>query len=231
MNKILGIIGGMGPEATAGLFMKIIKATPAEKDQDHFRIIIDSNPKIPDRTAAILYNGESPIPQLIETAKNLEKLGVHVAGIPCITAHNFIDDIRPAVSYKILNALEELNKYITGELPQCDKIGVLCSSGTMKTGLFNRFLSDYEIIYPCEDTQNNKVMEAIFGKQGIKQGNTGKEPKGLLYEAGIELIKMGAKAIIGGCTEIPLVLFDGDFEVPFLDPMAVLAKALVDYTL
>jgi len=82
-EKIIGILGGMGPEATIDLFYKIIKFTPAKKDQDHLRIIIDNNPKIPDRTAAILGKGEDPIPALRETAKNLEKAGADFIIIPC----------------------------------------------------------------------------------------------------------------------------------------------------
>jgi aspartate racemase len=76
-EKIIGILGGMGPEATIDLFYKIVKFTPAEKDQDHLRIIIDNNPKIPDRTAAILKKGEDPLPALQETARNLEKAGFY----------------------------------------------------------------------------------------------------------------------------------------------------------
>lgn len=228
-EKIIGIIGGMGPEATENLFMKIIKATPVRCDQDHHHVIIDSNPKIPDRTAAILEKGESPVTQMVMTARNLEKLGVHVAGIPCITAHNFIEEVRAAVSYSVLSALEELNKSILENFSDIDSIGVLCTSGTMKTGLFDCFLPQKQIVYPCEKTQQNNVMEAIYGVDGIKRGNTGETPKRLLIEAGKELVAKGAKVLVGGCTEIPLVLTDGDFEVPFLDPMAILAQALVKY--
>lgn len=228
-NKTIGIIGGMGPEATAALFLKIIRATPALRDQDHCRVVIESNPKIPDRTAAILEGGESPVPMMTQTAKSLEKLGVDVAGIPCITAHYFLEDVRPAVSYRILNALEELDRHIAQKMPDCDAVGVLCTSGTRKTGLFDRYLQQRRVLYPSQETQTQKVMEAIYGPNGIKRGNTGSQPRALLLEAGKELIDNGAKAIVGGCTEIPLVLFEGDFTVPFLDPMAVLAKALVEY--
>ena len=80
----------MGPEASAQIYMKMIKATKVKRDQDHFRIIIDSNPKIPDRTRAILGLGESPVPEIIKTANNLLKMGVELACIPCITSHFFL---------------------------------------------------------------------------------------------------------------------------------------------
>lgn len=228
-EKIIGIIGGMGPEATAGLFLKIIKATPVEKDQDHFRVIIDSNPKIPDRTAAILGNGPSPLEAMIETGRNLEKLGVSVAGIPCITAHFYIEELQKALSYKILNALQELQKSISSAYRDIERIGVLSTTGTMRTGLFNRYLAPYEILYPGSHTQETKVMEAIYGKYGIKKGNTGEYPARLLREAGQELVEKGAQAIVAGCTELPLVLRQEHFSVPLFDPMEVLARALVNY--
>ncbi|GAH53208.1 unnamed protein product, partial [marine sediment metagenome] len=106
-EKIIGILGGMGPEATVDLFHKIIKFTPAKKDQDHFRIIIDNNPKIPDRTAAILGKGEDPLPALQETARNLEKAGVDFIIIPCNTAHYFLPQIQKSVNIPVLNMIEE----------------------------------------------------------------------------------------------------------------------------
>ena len=89
VEKIIGIIGGMGPEATADLYLRIIRATPVEKDQDHYRVIIDSNPKIPDRTPAIIGDGENPLPLMAETAKNVEKAGADFLIMPCNTAHYF----------------------------------------------------------------------------------------------------------------------------------------------
>lgn len=89
MGKVIGILGGMGPEATAELFLRIIKATPAQRDQDHLRVIVDNNPKIPDRTAAILGEGQSPLPEMVRTARNLERAGVDFIVMPCNTAHYY----------------------------------------------------------------------------------------------------------------------------------------------
>ncbi len=81
-EKIIGILGGMGPEATADLFHRIIRATPVKRDQDHFRVIIDSNSKIADRTPAILGTGPSPLPMMVETGKNLERAGADFLLLP-----------------------------------------------------------------------------------------------------------------------------------------------------
>lgn len=226
-EKIIGIIGGMGPEATANLFMKIIKATEVDKEQEHFRVIIDSNPKIPDRTKAILENGESPVNAIVATAKSLEKAQVDLACISCITAHYFFDEIQSQVSYKIINALEELNLYLKDNYSNIGNIGVLATSGTIKSDLFRKYLPNFNIIYPDEDTQSEKVMKAIYGETGIKKGNIGKENKGLLISSSKELIDKGAQIIIGGCTEITLVLKSHDISKPLIDPMDVLAESIV----
>ncbi len=104
-HKIIGILGGMGPEATADLFLKVIKSTPAKKDQDHLRIIVDNNPQIPDRTAAILRGGEDPTPALVDVAKNLDRM---VQGIMIRTfAHQIVVDMAKYASIPVINALTD----------------------------------------------------------------------------------------------------------------------------
>lgn len=226
-DKLIGILGGMGPEATAECYLKIIRATNAQKDQDHYRVIIDSNAKIPDRTEAISGRGESPVPEMLHAAKNLEKLDVDVACIPCMTAHYFIDEIQKSVSYPLLNAFLELKKFIQNHYPNVKKIGVLATTGTLETGLFQKYLDDMEVIHPTPYTQNDKVMKAIYGENGIKSGNTDGEPLQLLKEASQELLDNGAELIISGCTEIGLVLKPYHLPVPLIDPMEVVAHVVV----
>lgn len=226
-DKVIGIIGGMGPEATVNCYLKIIKATNAKKDQEHFRVIIDSNVKIPDRTEAILGIGENPVPEMVHTAKNLEKLGVEIACIPCMTAHYFIEEVQKEVNFPILNAFTEVYSYIKNLYPDVTKIGVLATSGTIKSGLFGDYLRHIKVFYPEPHTQQEKVMKAIYGANGIKSGNTEGEPLHLLKEAAQELINNGAEVIISGCTEIALVLKPHHVEVPLIDPMEVVAHEIV----
>jgi len=227
-EKILGIIGGMGPEATAQLYMKMIKATKVKRDQDHFRIIIDSNPKIPDRTKAILGLGESPVPYIIETAKNLEKMGVDIACIPCMTSHYFFDEIQAGVEMKIMNAFEELNNYLKKNFEGITNIGILATTGTRNTKIFEKYLKDMNIIYPDDQFQSDYVMEAIYGEgTGIKSGVTEGRPVELLLEAGKNVIEKGAEVVILGCTEIGLVLKKDSLSKPSVDPMDVMAEFMV----
>lgn len=218
----------MGPEASAQLYMKMIKATKVQRDQDHFRIIIDSNPKIPDRTRAILGLGESPVPEIIRTANNLKMMGVELACIPCITSHYFYDQIVKGTDLKILHALEELNEYIHESYPGVKKVGVLATTGTKSTEIFNRFLQNVEIIYPDDEIQERFVMEAIYGEgTGIKSGITNGKPVELLELAGEHVISKGAEVVILGCTEIGLVLKKNSLSRPSIDPMDVIAEAMI----
>ncbi|HET6780529.1 MAG TPA: amino acid racemase, partial [bacterium] len=107
-EKVIGVLGGLGPWATLDLFEKILTLTPAAKDQDHLRLIIDNNPKIPDRSPAILGTGEDPTPALVETARNLERAGADFIVIPCNTAHFFYDAVRRAVSIPVLHIMDEV---------------------------------------------------------------------------------------------------------------------------
>jgi len=224
-EKIIGILGGMGPEATIDLFFKIIKFTPAEKDQDHLRIIIDNNPKIPDRTAAILGEGESPLPALQETAQNLEKAGADFIIIPCNTAHYFLPSIQESVKIPILNMIEETAKETQKRIPQIQKAGLLASMGIYKTEIYHRHFKKFniEVISP-EEKNKEKVMKAIYA---VKAGDLSEEAKKNIIQIAQKLINRGAEVIIAGCTEIPLILKEGDVLVPTIDPTQVLAKAAV----
>jgi aspartate racemase len=224
-EKIIGILGGMGPEATIDLFYKIIKFTPAEKDQDHLRIIIDNNPKIPDRTAAILGKGEDPLPALQETARNLEKAGADFIIIPCNTAHYYISQIQESVNIPILNMIEETAKETQQIIYQIKKVGLLASIGTYKTEIYHQQFKKFniEVIYP-EEKDKEEVMKAIYA---VKAGDLSNEVKGNILKIAQKLIDKGAEVIITGCTEIPLILKEGDVSVPLIDPTQILAKIAV----
>ena len=224
-EKIIGILGGMGPEATIDLFYKIIKFTPAEKDQDHLRIIIDNNPKIPDRTAAILGKGEDPLPALQETAQNLEKAGADFIVIPCNTAHYFLSQIQKSVKIPILNMIEETAKETKKRIPQIKKVGLLASMGVYKSKIYHQHFKKFniEVISP-EEKGKEEVMKAIYT---VKAGDLSEKIGKNILKIAQKLIDKGAEAIIAGCTEIPLILKEVDISFPLIDPTHVLAKIVV----
>ncbi|MGQ9618587.1 MAG: aspartate/glutamate racemase family protein [Candidatus Aminicenantia bacterium] len=227
--KRIGILGGMGPTATLHLFKLILKETPAKKDQEHLPIIIYNNPHVPDRTSFILGNGESPLPYLIEGVKFLDNAGCEIILMPCNTAHYFYEELKKNIRAEFLHLLKETAD--EAKLKSVRDIGILATTGTLKTGLWEKtFGEGFSIIYPEEKIQNNLVMEAIYGGKGIKAGYL-REPKKLLIEAGNKLIKNGAKAIIAGCTEVSIVMEKNPFSVPLFEPLRIIAKKAVKLAL
>ncbi|MBS3920797.1 MAG: aspartate/glutamate racemase family protein [Deltaproteobacteria bacterium] len=229
-EKIIGIIGGMGPEATIDLFTKIVKGIKVKKDQDHLRILIDNNPKIPDRTLAIQGKGPSPLPQLIQSAKLLEKAGADFIVIPCVTAHYYYDPLQGKVNIPILHIVTETVNHIKKRLKGVRKIGLIATTGTIQTGLFQEALSAIGINSLLLDpaVQKEWVMEAIYGEKGIKAIGPSEGSRYLILEVSQKFLKQGAQAIIAGCTEIPLVLKEGDIPVPVIDPISLLAQAAIE---
>ena len=228
-EKIIGILGGMGPAATIDLFTKIVKGTKVKKDQDHLRIMIDNNPKIPDRTLALQRKGPTPLTQLVQSAKILENAGADFIVIPCVTAHYYYDSLQKRIKTPILHVVDETVKSITKKLKGMGKIGLIATQGTIHTGLFQKAFANnaIELILPTPEVQRKWVMEAIYGKKGIKVIGPSEHSKRLIRKASESLIKQGAKAIIAGCTEIPLVLKAGDLSIPVIDPISILASTAI----
>ncbi len=228
-EKIIGILGGMGPEATSDLFQKIIRNTEVIRDQDHLRVLIDNNPKIPDRTPAILDSGEDPVPIMIETAKNLEKAGANFIIIPCVSAHYFINQLREEITIPVMSIIDEVAREIERQLPGVKRVGLTATTGTIRASLFQNRLKGIgvEVLVPPPNDQENLVMSAIYGESGIKAGFLYLENKKKILMASEALIKRGAQGIIGGCTEVPLVVNQADIEVPFLDSLNILALSAI----
>jgi aspartate racemase len=226
-RKNIGILGGMGPHATLDLFRKIIEATPAQRDQEHLRIVVDNNPRIPDRTQAILGKGPSPLPIMIETAKNLEKAGADFIVIPCHTAHSWLSELQESVSVPIIDMVEETARTISTEFPRLRRVGLIATTGTIKSRIYHQVFKrrGWEVIIPKE-TRQETVMKEIYGEEGIKTGKLEK-PKAKIIKVARELLRMGAEIIVAACTEVSLVLRKEDLPIPVVDPTKILAKAAV----
>jgi aspartate racemase len=225
MRKTIGILGGMGPLATADLFYKIIRATPAKKDQDHIRVVIDSNPAIPDRTAAILDNGVDPVPEMMKSKKVFEKGRVDFIIIPCNTAHFFYQKLSNFFGIHILNMIQLTVDKVINNYKDIKKAGLLATDGTINSRLYYEAFQEkgIKLVVPTACSQEF-VMNAIYDY--IKMGDlrTGKK---IIKKIAKELFDSGAELIIAGCTEISLVLFQDDLEKPIIDPLQVLADSAV----
>jgi aspartate racemase len=230
-KKVIGILGGMGPEATLDCFSKIIKNTPAKKDQDHLRVVIDSNPTVPDRTAAILGDGPSPVPVMVEGCHTLERAGADFIVIPCVSAHFFIDEIEQHANLPILSIFDAVAEIIVGDYPEVKIVGLLGTTGTVKGGLFQKRLAREKIktIAP-DDTVQSTIMRAIYDIKNTAPSRVRTEITADLIAAAEGLIAIkpdGAQAIVAGCTEIPLALSQQDLSVPYFDALTILARAAI----
>lgn len=227
-EKVIGMLGGMGPEATLDCYRKIINQTPAEKDQDHLRVIIDSNPKTPDRTAAVLGRGESPTPLLVSGINALERAGADFVIIPCISAHVFLAEIRPQVSLPILSIFDAVAQAIVRDHPGIKTVGLLSTTGTMKGGLFQERLSEsgLDVLTPTDEIQET-VMQSIYTIKAGPSLETRAEVAADLAAAGKSLVLRGAEGIIAGCTEIPLALKQKHLDAPYFDSLLLLARAAI----
>jgi len=222
-NGTVGILGGMGPEATLELFRQIIALTPARKDQEHLHIVIDSNPLIPDRTAAILEEGESPLPMMIKGARVLEQAGADFLVIPCNTAHRWLSHLRKAVSIPIIDMISETATTIASCNPPIKTVGLLATMGTVKCGLYQRALGDHDVsLLVSADQEQVRIMDAITH---IKAGDHSVKDTVVAQH----LIDQGASGIIPGCTELSLVVEEAGLSCPLFDPLSILARRAVEW--
>lgn len=225
MKKTIGIIGGMGPLATVDLFEKITLHTRAARDQDHLHVLIDSNTAIPDRTAALLHGGPDPRPELIASARRLERMGAQALIMPCNTAHNYYDDVAAAVSVPVLHMIRLTAQAL--ERAGIGAAGLLATDGTVQTGIYQRSFagSGVDLLLPDEAGQR-AVMDMIY--RGVKAGDLRYDPAAV-RRAMEALLDRGAKTLILGCTELPLAVKLYGLDLPVVDPTLELALGAIRF--
>ena len=224
MSKIVGILGGMGPMSTVDLMRKVTEKTPVKKEQEHLRILVDSRPQIPDRTAAILGKGPSPVPFLQESARLLEQWGADLIAIPCNSAHAFLGAVREAVKIEVLDMIGVVGRELAARFPKGTPVGLLATSGSGKARLYHTRLPDFQVMTPTPEVQEELVMGAIYQ---FKVENKLEEPRRKLFEAATTLDPAPA-ALIAGCTEVELALDGAESPIPIFCPMDLLAQEIVD---
>lgn len=221
--KRLGIIGGLGPMATAYFLQLIIEMTDADTDQEHIEVLLHNKPQTPDRTRYILgLSNENPMPFLLQTGRGLVAAGAEILAIPCITAHYFQEQLEKEISCPIIHAIEETAKYLREE--KIKKIGIMATDGTIESQLFQKILEREGIscIIPTREKQKY-VMNIIY--DNVKAGKT--VDMELFEEVSNYLFKQGAEVVILGCTELSMVKRDCHIGAGFLDVMDVLARKAV----
>lgn len=220
MNGVIGILGGMGPAATVELFRRIVLKTPAQCDQDHIPVVIDSNPKIPDRGPFLLGKGPDPRPELCRSARKLERMGASFIVMPCNTAHLFLPYLKKAVRIPFLDMIAETAQIITERA-----VGLLATETTVRTGLYHGVCAarGIEVLTPPPGDQA-RVMEIIYA---IKGGCFDETIRRAIREIAGKVHERGAQALIVGCTELSLIVQKDDFAFPVYDALDILARAAV----
>jgi aspartate racemase len=231
----LGIVGGVGPAATVDFMDKVVRSTPASRDQDHIKMVVEQNPQIPDRTAHLLRQEADPTVSLYATCKRLESEGASAIAIPCNTAHAFVQHIQPYLAIPIVNMLTETIAFIRAQYGTVRPVGLLATSGTIASRVYHNAAqaAGITLMTPTDPFQE-QVMSAIYGEHGVKAGHVDGACRDSLRAAIEHLALSGAKVIILGCTELPLIYAETQAfglangrSVVLVDPTAVLARHCV----
>ncbi len=222
-RRTLGILGGMGPEATVLLFQQIIQKTPAQQDADHIPVVMYSLPQIPDRTRAILGDGPSPVPMVKRGLQVLENTPACCVLIPCNTVFSFYQEFKTATRLPVVHLIHTAAQRLRNTFPDAKRAAVLATTGTRKTGLYEQFLRrfDFKPVYPDAHTQEAVMREIYNIKAGrIESEATRRAAAGMLQE--------GADVVLLACTELS-VIFDAVASIgPIFDALRALADAAVE---
>jgi len=224
----LGILGGMGPLAGIELQRKIVEKSPARNDNDHIKMVCFTNPHIHDRTKS-LQEGKDFSGEIINSFNLMKSLRVNIGLMACNTAHAEFEKISSQVKFPLLNIVNETISFVESEFVGVKKIGLLATDGTIQSGVYAKAASerDFEIILPKKDDQL-KIMEVIYGNNGVKAGNVGRKNAVIIKKIIASVLAGGAEVVILGCTELSLLKINGK---KIIDPLDVISEKVVKMVL
>ncbi len=226
-DKTVGVLGGLGPEATLDFCKRILSNTPANKDQDHLRCIVDNNPKAPNRNHAIAGKGPSPEPSFVSSAKMLEAAGADFIVMPCNTAHAFESAIINALTIRFVSIIDETCRRFEQDFAHIQKIGLLGADGCLQAQLYQPKLQDLgKRVFTLPDAEQARFMQTIYR---IKSHGVEKQSGQNMLRYASMLINDGAELILAACTEIPMVLSADGLPIALIETTEILAQQTVRY--
>jgi aspartate racemase len=220
----IGVLGGMGPLASAEFIVKLVHATPARCDQDHFPVTLDSSPQIPDRPNALYRGGPDPMPAMVRVLRGLEAAGCALVAMPCNTVHYWYDRLAVETRLPIVHIADAVAAQIRRRSPQARRVAVLGSTVTSELAIYSKRLgNEWKWLYATRDELDELVLPGIAA---VKSGDL---PRGraLFLDALQRLVARGPDVIVLACTEIPLVISQVDMSIPVIDSTAALARHTV----
>ncbi len=223
-EKTVGVIGGMGPDATVELMRRVIAATPAADDADHIHMIVDNNPKVPSRIKALIDgDGESPGPFIAGMAQGLAAAGADFLVIPCNTAHHYHAEVAAAVSIPVLNVITLTAATISNASSRPRRVGMLASPAVRIVGLFDAALHGVDIA-PVYPESNHRLLDVI---KAVKAGQVSAETRETLNAIADELETAGADCLLISCSELSVISDAMQTALPVFDTIQILADAVV----
>ena len=227
--KRLGILGGMGPAASAEFMVRLVAQTPAEKDQDHIPTILWSDPTVPDRSTSLLKNDDKPLPYLLDGIRGLFSAGCNLIVIPCNTAHFWYSELaRQNPRVTIIHIVDSVADALRDVNVVNSTIGLMGTQATIELGLYQYKLNKqgWNCIVPSKDEMDTLVQPAI----DLIKANRIDEAHPMLMTVIHSLIAKGAKAVVLGCTEIPLAIKEGTVQnIPTINSIDSLVKSAIKY--
>ena len=223
-RPIIGVLGGMGPEATVDLMRRVLLATPAADGGDHVHLLVDSNPGVPSRIAALIdRTGESPAPELVSMALRLQAAGAEALAIACNTAHAYAPDIRDAAAVPLLDMVALTADRIAAMVLRHKRVGLLASTAVVNLGLYERVLGQrgISIIVPQRQPELVDIIKSV------KRGDSGPAVRRTFAQISGGLTGQGADLLLIACTELSLLADSIDPEAPCLDALDVLVSEIV----
>ncbi|MEO3388673.1 amino acid racemase [Mesorhizobium sp. CAU 1741] len=223
----IGILGGMGPEATVLFMQKTLAAVPARDDVDHIPLLVDQNPQVPSRIRHLIEKrGESPAPVLAAMARGLEVAGAEALAMPCNTAHHYAPDIRSAVAIPFIDMVALAADRALEQAGAGGRVGILASPATRLVGLFDQVLAarGLEAVYPARDE------DALAIIRRIKAGDLGAETRAALRALSSGLLERDAEVQMIACTEFSLIPDAVDPRARCFDTLDLLVDAVVGFS-
>ncbi len=225
-TKTVGVIGGMGPEATVDLMRRVIEATPARDDVDHIRMLVDNNPKVPSRIKALIEGtGESPAPCMIEMARGLERQGADFLVIPCNTAHHYYAEVAAGVNIPIVNLVDLTCRSAKSAQPELGRAGLLASSALRMIRLYEPWFEriGVDVLYPQPGRQ--EALMALI--RAVKAKRQTADDLEAYQRAAEDLEAQGADCLVVACTELSVIGDRLQTALPIYDASDLLAREIV----